>query len=148
MQAHVLRGTKQQIAEDLARMPGEVREAIVFVEESVPTGARMPEGEDLFAEMRPYMVDIQDLDDTREAIYRHGKANDPPGYTRLTRSHEPQAGTARAAKSERLDAEMGAFLGGSRRRAARGMPLTIELEVQITTDCGGRPHNAVVRAAT
>ena len=73
MQAHVLRGTKQQIAEDLARMPGEVREAIVFVEESVPTGARMPEGEDLFAEMRPYMVDVQDLDDTREAIYRRGE---------------------------------------------------------------------------
>jgi hypothetical protein len=69
MQAHVLRGTKQQIAEDLARMPGEVREAIVFVEEPAPEAARMPEGEDIFAEMRPHMVDVEDLDDAREAVY-------------------------------------------------------------------------------
>jgi len=69
MQAHVLRGTKQQIAENLARMPGEVREAIVFVEEPAQAEARMPAGEDIFAEMRPYMVDVEDLDDTREAVY-------------------------------------------------------------------------------
>jgi hypothetical protein len=69
MQAHVLRGTKQQIAENLAQMPGEVREAIVFVEESAPAEARMPAGEDIFAEMRPYMVNVEDLDDTREAVY-------------------------------------------------------------------------------
>jgi hypothetical protein len=69
MQAHVLRGTKQQIAEDLARMPGEVREAIVFVDEAAPAEVRTPDGEDIFAEMRPYMVDVEGLDDTREAIY-------------------------------------------------------------------------------
>jgi hypothetical protein len=73
MQAHVLRGTKQQIAENLARMPGEVREAIVFVDEPAPAEARMLDSEDLFAEMRPYMVDVQDLDDTREAVYRRGE---------------------------------------------------------------------------
>ena len=67
MQAHVLRGTKQQIAENLARMAGEGREAIVFVEE--PAVARMPDREDIFAEMRPYMVDVEDLDDAREAVY-------------------------------------------------------------------------------
>jgi hypothetical protein len=72
MQAHVLRGTKQQIAEDLARMPGEVREAIVFVDEPVPTVAQMPGREDIFAEMRPYMVDVEGLDDTREAVYTRG----------------------------------------------------------------------------
>lgn len=72
MQAHVLRGTKQQIAENLARMPGEVREAIVFVEEPALAEARMPDGEDIFVEMRSYMVDVEDLDDTREAVYTRG----------------------------------------------------------------------------
>jgi hypothetical protein len=42
MQAHVLRGTKQQIADNLAQMPDEVCEAIVFVDEPVPAEARMP----------------------------------------------------------------------------------------------------------
>jgi len=69
MQAHVLRGTKKQIAENLARIPGEIREAIVFVEETTPAETRMPGGEDIFAEMRPYMVEIKELDDTREAVY-------------------------------------------------------------------------------
>ena len=69
MQAHVLRGTKQQIAENLSRIPGEVREAIVFVEETAPAEARMRDREDIFAEMLPYMVDVEELDDTREAVY-------------------------------------------------------------------------------
>jgi len=73
MQAHVLRGTKQQIAENLARMSGEVREAIVFVEEPAPAEARMPDREDIFAEMRPHMVDVESLDDTREAVYTRGQ---------------------------------------------------------------------------
>jgi hypothetical protein len=71
MQAHVLRGTKQQIAENLARMPGEVRGAIVFV--AVPAAAAaMPDREDNFAEMLPYMVNIEGLDDSREAVYTPG----------------------------------------------------------------------------
>ena len=73
MQAHVLRGTKQQIAENLARMPGEVREAIVFVEEPAPTDVRMSGSEDIFVEMRPYMVDVEGLDDSREAVYTRGE---------------------------------------------------------------------------
>ena len=73
MQARVLRGTKQQIAENLAGMPGEVREAIIFVEEPVLAGAGVQDREDIFAEMRPYMVDIEDLDDSREAIYTLGR---------------------------------------------------------------------------
>jgi hypothetical protein len=73
MQAHVLRGTKQQIAENLAQMPGEVREAIVFVDEPTPTEARMPDREDIFAEMRPYMVSVEDLNDAREAVYTRGQ---------------------------------------------------------------------------
>ena len=73
MQTHVLRGTKQQIAENLARMPGEVREAIVFVEEPASAATRMPDPEDIFAEMRPYMVDVEAPDDTREAVYTRGQ---------------------------------------------------------------------------
>ena len=34
MKLHILRGSKQEIAESLVRMSGEVREAIVFEEES------------------------------------------------------------------------------------------------------------------
>ncbi len=71
MKAHVLTGSKQEIADGLARISGDVREAIVFVDEPAPTP---PEalgcpGEDIFAEMRPYMVDVPDIDDSREAIY-------------------------------------------------------------------------------
>ena len=40
MKTHVLTGSKQEIAESLARIGGEVREAIVFVEEPAPGGAR------------------------------------------------------------------------------------------------------------
>jgi hypothetical protein len=71
MKTHILRGSKQQIAESLARISGEVREAIVFEEEPAQAGpgARPPDAEDVFAEIRPYMVDVQDVDDSREAIY-------------------------------------------------------------------------------
>lgn len=34
-----------------------------------PSAAPAPMGQDIFAEMRPYMVDAQDVDDSREAIY-------------------------------------------------------------------------------
>ena len=76
MVTHVLRGSKQEIAERLARFDGEVREAIVFVEE--PTTAATPEGatlaSNMFDEMRPFMVETNDIDDSREAIYtRNGE---------------------------------------------------------------------------
>ena len=47
---------------------GEVREAIVF-----DRGTGAPEGtaevDDIFAEMHAFMVDVQDVNDSREAIY-------------------------------------------------------------------------------
>jgi hypothetical protein len=71
MKAHVLKGSKHDIAESLARIRGEVREAIVFVDEPASatpaTGAH--DTEDIFAETLPFMVDIPNLDDSREAIY-------------------------------------------------------------------------------
>ena len=71
MQAHVLRGSKQEIAEGLARINGVVREAIVFVDEFAPRATDAPthDAEDIFAEMRQFMVDATDVDDSRAAIY-------------------------------------------------------------------------------
>ena len=71
MKTHVLKGSKQEIAESLVRISGEVREAIVFEEESAPEPSEGAKDhiEDIFAEMGPYMVEGQDLDDSREGIY-------------------------------------------------------------------------------
>jgi len=71
MKTHVLRGSKQEIADRLIRMRGEVFEAIVFEDEAAPAGpdAADREPEDIFAEMAPFMVDVQNVDDSREAIY-------------------------------------------------------------------------------
>jgi hypothetical protein len=70
MRTHVLRGSKQEIVESLASFSGEVREAIVFVDE--PTGAagtEVADADDIFDEMRSLMVDVPDVDDSRQAIY-------------------------------------------------------------------------------
>jgi hypothetical protein len=69
MKTYILRGSKPEIAEGLARISGDVREAIVFVQEPVATPAEPSEAEDIFAEMRPFMVDAPDIDESREAIY-------------------------------------------------------------------------------
>ena len=71
MKTHILRGSKQEIAESLVRISGEVREAIVFEEESAPEAseAATDHTEDIFAEMGPFMVDAQDVDDSREGVY-------------------------------------------------------------------------------
>ena len=71
MKTYVLRGTKQEIAEGLARIRGEVREAIVFEEEPAPAASEAAKDhfEDIFAEMAPFMVDTRDVDDSREAVY-------------------------------------------------------------------------------
>ncbi len=71
MKTHVLRGSKQEIAERLVRIGGEVREAIVFEDEPAParSDAAPGEPENIFAEMAPFMVDAQNADDSREAIY-------------------------------------------------------------------------------
>ncbi len=69
MKAHVLKGTKTEIAEGVIRITGEIHEAIVFVEEpgDIPVPPRP--GEDIFAEMEPYTVREASFDDSREAIY-------------------------------------------------------------------------------
>ena len=71
MKTHILRGSKQEIAESLVRISGEVREAIVFEEESTPEASEgaKDQTEDIFADMGPFMVEAEDVDDTREGIY-------------------------------------------------------------------------------
>lgn len=66
MQARVLTGSKQEIAAKVAGIDGEIREAIVFVEEpSVVSGTE----KDIFAEMEPFTVRHAAVDDSREAVY-------------------------------------------------------------------------------
>jgi hypothetical protein len=69
MITHILRGSKDEIVQRLTLMSGDVREAIVFEEEPTSVEAGSANVEDLFAEMIPYMVDVADVDDSREAIY-------------------------------------------------------------------------------
>ena len=73
MTARVLTGSKQEIAQKVASLEGEVREAIVFLEEPAdlrPAGAEAgQDAENIFAEMDPYTVHVGDVDDSREALY-------------------------------------------------------------------------------
>ena len=68
MKPQVLTGSKQEIADTVLRIPGEVREAIVFIEE--PSGAVDEASvEDIFAEMEPFSVRAGGADYSREALY-------------------------------------------------------------------------------
>ncbi len=67
MFAKVLQGSKQEIAEKITQIPGEIREVIVVVED--PVVIPLAPGEDIFAEMEPYMAHVGDADFSREAIY-------------------------------------------------------------------------------
>ncbi len=69
MKTHVLTGSKSEIAESIVRIDGEVREVIVFVEEPSDSTVQPLLEEDIFAEMEPYTVKVDEVDDSREAIY-------------------------------------------------------------------------------
>ncbi len=57
MKAQVLQGSKQEIANAVVAIPGEVREAIVLVEEPADADQGLA-GEDIFAEMEPFTVKV------------------------------------------------------------------------------------------
>lgn len=71
MTARVITGTKQEIAQQVANLEGDVREVIVFMEE--PSNSAMPQVpatvEELFREMEPYMVNVGNVDYSRAGIY-------------------------------------------------------------------------------
>jgi hypothetical protein len=68
MRVQVLRGTKQQIAETVVQIRGDVREAVVFVEESLDSTPKASGG-DIFAEMEPFTVNSGGADYSREKLY-------------------------------------------------------------------------------
>lgn len=70
MRARILTGTKEQIAEQLAALTGQIREAIVFVDE--PSAAINPDL-DIFAEMESFSVRRAEADDSRSSIYEPGE---------------------------------------------------------------------------
>ncbi len=67
MSAQILRGSKREIAESVAQIPGEVREAIVFVEEPLDLTESSPQ--ELFASMEPFATHAGGADYSREALY-------------------------------------------------------------------------------
>ena len=67
MTARVLTGSKQEIAKKVAQIDGEIREAIVFVDEP---SASSGWAADIFAEMESFTVRQAGVDDSREAFYR------------------------------------------------------------------------------
>lgn len=67
MIAQILTGSKREIAESVARMPGEVHEAIVFVEEPLAVTEASPQ--QLFASMEQYATHAGGADYSREALY-------------------------------------------------------------------------------
>jgi len=72
MTARVLTGSKQEIAQKVANIEGDVREAVVFIEDASelrPSGNSAQNPVDIFAEMEPFMVHVGDVDDSREALY-------------------------------------------------------------------------------
>jgi hypothetical protein len=68
MKARVLTGSKQEIADNVLRLPGEVREAIVFVEEASESVEEAIQ-ENIFTEMEPFSARTGGADYSREALY-------------------------------------------------------------------------------
>jgi hypothetical protein len=68
MKAHVLIGSKSEIAQTLAQFDGDIREAIVFVEEPSDRATAASE-EDIFAEMEQFTARAGDADYSRQALY-------------------------------------------------------------------------------
>jgi hypothetical protein len=67
MKPQVLTGSKQEIADTLLRTTGEVREAIIFVDEPSASSSQVPE--DVFAEMESFLANAGDANYSRDALY-------------------------------------------------------------------------------
>jgi hypothetical protein len=63
----ILKGSKQEISEQVAKINGKIPEAIVFIEE--PSDAIAYQDEDVFAEMEPFTVSVDGADYSREFLY-------------------------------------------------------------------------------
>jgi hypothetical protein len=67
MTAHLLTGSKLEIADKVAKLAGDVREAIVFINES---NSIVEADGNIFAEMASFTVQQPNADDARAAIYQ------------------------------------------------------------------------------
>ena len=67
MSTQILRGSKREIAESVARIPGEVHEAIIFIEE--PSDRTEDSPQELFASMETFAAHAGGADYSREALY-------------------------------------------------------------------------------
>ncbi len=67
--AHVLTGSKTQIAERLVALPGDVHEVIAFVDEPQRVAQEPVVAGDIFAEMSQHMTNVTVIDDSRDAVY-------------------------------------------------------------------------------
>jgi hypothetical protein len=68
MKTHVLKGSKDEIAESFVRINGTIHEVIVFVEESSESIALDSE-ENIFAEMETFTARSGGADYSRQALY-------------------------------------------------------------------------------
>lgn len=69
MTTRVLTGNREEIAQQVVRIDGLVREAIGFIEERPEP---QPINGDIFAEMELFTVRCSAVDDSRAAIYERG----------------------------------------------------------------------------
>lgn len=71
MTTRIVTGSKQEIARQVAAMEGNVREAIVFVEEVAigPAGPVPATVDEMFKEMEPFSSQAEAPDFTRESVY-------------------------------------------------------------------------------
>jgi hypothetical protein len=65
--AQVLKGSKREIAKSLERLPGEVRKAIVLIEE--PSHVRVASPDEFFASMEQSATCAGGADCSREVLY-------------------------------------------------------------------------------
>lgn len=65
MKTQLLTGSKQEIAERVAALSGNVREAIIFIEDQETEEPKTPVADDMFAEMAPYTVRADGVDYSR-----------------------------------------------------------------------------------
>ena len=68
MKTQFLTGSKQQIAESVARMSGEVLEAIVFFDDPADRPENLS-ATDVFDEMEPFTVKVGGADYSRDTLY-------------------------------------------------------------------------------
>lgn len=69
VKAYAFTGPKEQIARELEKINQRIVEAIVFVEDADRTS--IPSGQSMFDEMDSHLVNVLDVDYSRESIYEN-----------------------------------------------------------------------------